>query len=217
MHPSTAAMQITKHRTPQKLRTKNILIKPTYEAISQRNLSVVQHPTDVKNGAKLSPEKAFPFQKMLVSYKLYWVTSWENCIFTNLDWSLRKTSFCGGTTERFIVTLVFLLLEIILFYQFPYSISVLLSTSLLALTQTSHSTPRLPSQHKQLCILIPDSISMLGIETYREPFYWFCLLSLLRLVSTKITIRMVNNIKQKTASLEGLLRSLFYFQNRNYR
>lgn len=100
MHPSTAAMQITKHRTPRKPRTKNILIKPTYEAIFQRNLSVVQHLTGVRNGAKLSPEKAFPLKKMLVSYKLYWVTSQENWIFANLDWSLRKTTFCGGTTDK---------------------------------------------------------------------------------------------------------------------
>lgn len=58
---------------------------------------------------------------------------------------------------------------------------------------------------------------MLIIETHRVYFYRFCLLSLLRLISAKVIIRMANNIKHKMVPSEVLPNSLPYFQNRNYR
>lgn len=132
---------------------------------------------------------------------------------------LGKELFVEIKQASFIVILIFLLLKIILFIQLPYlnlrtsfSFHILVSPN-----QTSHNTPRLPSHHKQFCILIPDIISMLRIETYRVYFYWFCLLSLLRIISAKVIIRMANNIKHKTVPSEALPRSLPYFQNRNYR
>lgn len=85
--------------------------------------------------------------------------------FCKLTGFLGKQLFVELQQASFVVTLVFLLIKLFFFINFLVWISMLPSpsTSLLALTQTSHETRRVPFPHNWSCVLIPDNVSVLRI------------------------------------------------------